>query len=874
MEQSQALSLLGLNADAPLTPAAIDAAYSAKQAPIQGLLDKAPTDALKAKYQTRLEQLNTAKIHLLGSLNQTANGPATSKPASLSQSKFDDLPSAQARHSQFEGQVKAELGLQAGQLLANRYEIREQIGAGGMGAVYSALDNNTGKEIAIKVLLPSLLKNERARERFMDEARLSQQLSHPNIVNVFDVQQDGDFFFLTMELLHGQDLRHVMENRKLSRQPFDVEEVQELLVALGEGLSYAHKHTVHRDLKPENIWLSEDGTYKIMDFGIARVQSTSQRTQTGAAMGTAYYMAPEQLKGQSDIDGRADQYALAVMAYELLTGEVPAGMIEPVRDHRKDVPKGMAEAVHQGLASRPDNRFNSVNDFVTALNSKGGSGISLPSFDVQKLALPGLIVLAVLLTGGLVSSGMIDFGKLFVSQEEVAQRKAASAKLLGEIKNYQRRLDNGRRQLNSDLRDASRNNPDQEKYLQHWQTLTDNYLFEGSQLTELEGELTMGESLLRENSFDAAEHTLTQVRDGYQVLWEQFSAAENLLQAEEASQAAHQHWTKSKRDYDLSDPQQVVEAQQAESTAENQQREGDFAKALGQWQMAEQSWRAAYSAVSKTVASIDSDRAQKAKAAAQAKAAAKKAAERKRLAAAVKKAIPKMVSIPAGSFMMGSNEYSNEKPIHRVSINAFKLSQTEVTFAQWDACVSAGGCSYKPDDEGWGRGSRPVINVSYNDITQQFIPWLNRVTGKRFRLPTEAEWEYAARAGTRTSFSTGHCITTSQANYNGNYDWEKCGAKTGNYRQQTLPVGSFNPNQFGLYDMHGNVWEWTQDCWNESYNGAPSNGRAWVHGDCGNRVVRGGSWNNIPFKLRSVIRDRDTTTYRGRSYGFRLAQDL
>ena len=120
-----------------------------------------------------------------------------------------------------------------------------------------AFDSNTDKDIALKVLLPSLLKNERARERFMDEVRISQQLSHPNIVNVFDVQQDGDFYFLTMELLEGQDLRQVMDNRLLARQPFAVDEVQEIISAISQGLAYAHQHTVHRDIKPENIWLTK-----------------------------------------------------------------------------------------------------------------------------------------------------------------------------------------------------------------------------------------------------------------------------------------------------------------------------------------------------------------------------------------------------------------------------------------------------------------------------------------------------------------------------------------------------------------------------------------------------------------------------------------
>ncbi|WP_051219849.1 SUMF1/EgtB/PvdO family nonheme iron enzyme [Rheinheimera baltica] len=226
-----------------------------------------------------------------------------------------------------------------------------------------------------------------------------------------------------------------------------------------------------------------------------------------------------------------------------------------------------------------------------------------------------------------------------------------------------------------------------------------------------------------------------------------------------------------------------------------------------------------------------------------------------------------MITIPAGSSMMGSNDGdADEQPIHRVTINAFKLMESEVTFAMWDACVAAGGCSHKPDDGAWGRGNRPVINVSWNDVTTEFVPWLNRATGQTFRLPSEAEWEYAARAGSTTQYSWGNDVGRNNANCDG------CGSQWDD--KQTAPVKSFRPNAFGLYDMHGNVWEWTQDCWNDSYSGAPSTGSAWQAGDCSRRVVRGGSWYNAPSGLRSAFRNWPSASVRSSSRGFRLAQDL
>ena len=238
----------------------------------------------------------------------------------------------------------------------------------------------------------------------------------------------------------------------------------------------------------------------------------------------------------------------------------------------------------------------------------------------------------------------------------------------------------------------------------------------------------------------------------------------------------------------------------------------------------------------------------------------------------------KMVTVPAGSYRMGSplsedGRYDFEGPVHRVTIaKPFAVRVYEVTFAEWDACVASGGCGgYRPDDEGWGRGRRPVINVSWEDA-QRFVAWLRQGTGEEYRLLSEAEWEYVARAGTTTPFHTGSTIATSQANYNGNYTYGN--GRTGVYREKTVPFGSFNANAFGLYDVHGNVWEWVQDCWNDSYRGAPSDGSAWERGDCSRRVLRGGSWFSAPWFLRSAIRNLNLPGFRNSDNGFRVARTL
>lgn len=230
-------------------------------------------------------------------------------------------------------------------------------------------------------------------------------------------------------------------------------------------------------------------------------------------------------------------------------------------------------------------------------------------------------------------------------------------------------------------------------------------------------------------------------------------------------------------------------------------------------------------------------------------------------------ACPEMVVIPAGSFLMGSpaseeGRDEREGPQHRVSIaRPFAVGKYEITFDEWDACMRAGGCSHNPRNRGWGRGRRPVISVSWEDAAQ-YAKWLSRSTGKDYGLLTEAEWEYVARAGTTTAFSTGPTIDPKQANIGDFLGW-------------TVPVGSYAANAFGLFDVHGNVSEWTQDCSAaEDYADAPADGSAWLREGCSYRITRGGFWGSSPQAVRSAARDGSEIEVGVGSTGFRLARTL
>ena len=240
---------------------------------------------------------------------------------------------------------------------------------------------------------------------------------------------------------------------------------------------------------------------------------------------------------------------------------------------------------------------------------------------------------------------------------------------------------------------------------------------------------------------------------------------------------------------------------------------------------------------------------------------------------------PEMVVVPAGSFVMGSPPDEKgrlywESPPHRVTVaRSFAVGKYEVTFAEWDACVAANGCGgHRPFDWYWGRGRLPVINVSWEDA-KAYLRWLSQRTSKPYRLLSEAEWEYAARAGTAGPYHFGSAISTDRANYNGSR-WGRPSKPTEN-RRKTVPVGSFPPNAFGLHDMHGNVWEWVEDCWNLDYRGAPTDGSAWIAGGiCRARPVRGGAWCFGAGWVRSAARLSLRLHNRGHANGIRVARDL
>lgn len=228
---------------------------------------------------------------------------------------------------------------------------------------------------------------------------------------------------------------------------------------------------------------------------------------------------------------------------------------------------------------------------------------------------------------------------------------------------------------------------------------------------------------------------------------------------------------------------------------------------------------------------------------------------------------PELVVIPSGTFEMGSLKgKESEQPVKKITIyQPLAVGRFEVTFEEWDACHLEGGCSRKVHDRDWGRQKRPVINVLYSDI-QEYLRWIREKTSSYYRLPSEAEWEYAARAGTNTEYWWGDKMIKGYANC------RNCGTKWSGIK--SAPVGSFKSNPWGLYDLHGNLLEYVEDCWANNHTTVPKNALPYLKPNCRSRVIKGGAWYYLPKTSRSAYRAKNDTRVFSYFIGFRVLREI
>lgn len=352
MNKEAALAILGLNGNED--PVTVARAYGERLAVLQQQLISARSETKRKTHGAKLAELGKAYETLTG---KGRNATSNEAPATVIRSGTMQAPVP----------AGAFVRMEPGAVIADRLEIGALLGEGGMGCVYAARDRLKGEDVAIKVLRHDLQFSSAAKDRFLAEAKVSCSLSHPNIVRVHDVGIIGGMYYLSMERLKGHTLRHQIDQYRKKNRAFRLAEVTDIAHQLIDALDYAHRYIMHRDIKPENIWLAEDGTVKLMDFGIARASSDSQMTKTGVTLGTAYYMSPEQRIGSKKVDWRTDQYALGVVLYELLAGTLPTGAVQPIDTIRRDLPRRYAKALMRAMSTSPRKRFRSYDDMLAEM---------------------------------------------------------------------------------------------------------------------------------------------------------------------------------------------------------------------------------------------------------------------------------------------------------------------------------------------------------------------------------------------------------------------------------------------------------------------------------------------------------------------------
>jgi formylglycine-generating enzyme required for sulfatase activity len=264
------------------------------------------------------------------------------------------------------GGVAREIAFRRGQIIANRYTVIDLIGRGGMGCIYRVHDNTLNEDVALKTLLPQFVQDKVVVERFYNEARIARALSHANIVRVHDIGFAGQILYISMEWLRGHSLRGALDKLPAG-QRLPIRLTLRIIDQLCAALEYAHQYTVHRDIKPENVMILPDGSVKLMDFGISKLMTQTRLTAASMVMGTPYYMSPEQLKDSSSVDARADIYSVGVMLYEMLTGNLPTGVLKPASQLLREVPPALDPIVAKCVEPDPRNRYASATELREAL---------------------------------------------------------------------------------------------------------------------------------------------------------------------------------------------------------------------------------------------------------------------------------------------------------------------------------------------------------------------------------------------------------------------------------------------------------------------------------------------------------------------------
>lgn len=815
--------------------------------------------------------------------------------------------------------------------MLREYKIVQLLGEGGFGLTYLAFDTHLEKHVAIKEYLPSehavrtqdsqvAAKSDSAKEvyqwglnAFINEAKTLAKFEHPNIVRVYRFFEANGTAYIVMEYCQGGCLT----DRVNKNQPMDISTLKNIIAPIVEGLQQVHEHGIlHRDIKPDNIVFKKDGSPVLIDFGAAR-QAMGDKSRKLTTIITPGYAPLEQYTSDGSIGPWSDIYSLAAVSYLCLTGQKPADIMNRLNeDTVKPLDTGaeshpFLSAIDHGLALQVDDRPQSLaqwslkwhevsatSDKMTSIqpiyahkdqeldtesissrpisvrkNHESNSKTVVNTLDLstqknnhsgKKLILLLIIIGALLfifdwsLNDRQIYHGIVKHMPAF--QKDHSQAKASpelilkTQKALASIGYEVAETGILDEQTIIHIKDFEQNN---------------NWLITGQIDEQLLVHLHNHHQKLHDQAWQAVQAEPT--AQSYQQYISNYPKGTFIKQAHLELQKLKNQQQISLQNRQKSKEQEQSNKRLAEIAQAKKQLVSDIQAELIRLKFTQLNQNGEMDSITKNAITEYQKATHSETTGLPTKTLLfKLKAEQKwpgRMPGETTQSCdtcPVMVVIPSGQFMMGSeNGTENEKPVHAVNIKEFMLSQTEVTFQQWDECIAQGDCQHKPDDQQTGRKDQAVMRVNWHDI-QQYLSWINKKTGKRYRLPTESEWEYAARAGTTTAYPWGDAVGINNANCSG------CQAHSMNTINQ---IKNFKANAFGLYDMHGNVWEWTQDCWHPNYLGAPSDNQAWEPNGCNQFVVRGGSGGNPPKDIRSAARGAMAADKRLNSLGFRIALD-
>lgn len=716
-----------------------------------------------------------------------------------------------------------ELGLMTGQEIGpqnKRYRLEKFLGQGGMGQVWQALDLATHAQlgqherVALKILPPQLTQSSLHARLLVEEATQARKLAHEHIVRVYEWAQDPatTSYFIIMELLEGCDLQQHLERHGR----FSLEQIQTLLAPVAKGLRYAwDKHRmVHRDLKPGNLFLTRQQEVKLLDFGIAaRLHSSGMALglQLPPNVGTAGYRAPEAAHAQPA--RQLDVYSVAVMIYQMLSGHLPQRLPLPPAPGLSSAQWQLLQAA---LAAQPEQRPPHVLALLQGLQQAGTPLTLLHGGQAESMPHPKSAPASPAAAPAPKFAPLPAAAPAPDAHEQQARLQERA------------RIQQEKRQREQEAREHAARQLKRVKHEQQQQLQKER---EREQLLQQQKARELQEKRLQEAQ-------LLQQRARREREEREARLTQQALSLDVALQALQNTNLLEKL---LNELLGEVTPQETASGAE-------------------QGGRATGSIICDPF--LDGSGSG-----------------------------PKMVVVPGGRFLMGSSLQERqiaivagshsawlerEAPQHWVAIpQPPAFGKYPVTCGEWLQFVRETGWrddSDCPPPDFMQEDNHPVVGVSWRDANM-YAQWLSIKTGQRYRLPSEAEWEYACRAGSSTAFSCGDSISTEQANYDGNFTYN--GGSKGQFRRGTTAVDSFPPNAWGLHDMHGNVWEWVADAVHDNYLGAPTDGSAWQEGgDPGRRILRGGCWLYNPRYLRSALRNAFWQAGKNDIVGFRLVREL